>query len=66
MALASFTVEVPDEPERGLRVGCENHDEWQEFQPGFRKVAFHCPGCSYEIEISVTDMLEWRDMQEMC
>lgn len=66
MAMATFTVEMPDDRERGIRVRCEDHDECQEFQPGFRKVAFHCPGCGYEVEINVSDTLEWRDMQEMC
>ena len=61
-----FTVEVPDEQERGIRVGCEAHDNWEEFRPGYRRVAFFCEGCGFELEVTLRDLHDWRDMQEMC
>ena len=62
----NYRIEVPQEPERGIRVGCEEHDDWEEFQPGYRTVAFYCDGCGFEVEISLRDTHEWRDWGEMC
>lgn len=66
MTMATFTVEVPDEEERGVRVGCEDHDEWEEFPPGLRSGTFHCSGCSFEVEVGIHDLLDWRDWGERC
>lgn len=62
----SYTVDVPQEDERGIRVTCEEHDESEEFQPGYSTVTFHCEHCGYEIEITAHDLHEWRDFGEMC
>lgn len=64
--MPSYTVEVPDGQERGVRVACEQHGESEEFQPGYRTVVFHCSACGYEIEVGVHDLHEWRDLGEMC
>ena len=68
MPMATFTVEVPDEEEieRGIRVGCEAHDEWTEFPPGHRKGAFYCETCAFELEVDLHDLLDWRDWGERC
>lgn len=66
MVMTTFTVEVPDEQERGLRVGCKDHDQWEVFQPGYRTVAFYCDGCGFEIEVNLQDTLDWRDLEERC
>lgn len=65
-AASTYTVEVPSGSERGIRVTCDEHGESDEFQPGYRKVAFHCEACGYEIEIGLSDLHDWRDMREMC
>lgn len=61
-----YEIERPDGPERGILVTCTAHGESQEFQPAERRVAFHCPDCAMEVEVSLHDMLEWRDLQERC
>jgi len=62
----SYTVEVPQQGERGIRVSCEDHGESEEFQPGYSSVAFHCSKCGYEIEITAHDLHEWREFAELC
>lgn len=65
--MRTYTVEVPDdEPERGIRIRCEEHDQAEEFQPGYRSVAFACDDCGYELEVAVHDLLDWRDTGELC
>lgn len=66
MTLATFTVEVPDEEERGIRVGCPTHEEWTEFPPGRRRGTFYCEGCSFELTVDLHDLLDWRDWGEQC
>jgi len=51
--MAASRVEVPDGEERGFRVGCEDHNKWEEFHPGYRSVVFYCEGCDLEIGISL-------------
>ncbi|ELZ08561.1 hypothetical protein C479_14518 [Halovivax asiaticus JCM 14624] len=64
--IGPYRVEPLADPERGLRVGCERHDEWTEFDPSRRSVAFYCPDCSMEIEVTLHDDLDWRDWGERC
>lgn len=64
--MTAYTITVPEGEERGIRVRCDEHGEAEEFQPGYRKVAFHCGECGYELELALHDLLEWRDMGEMC
>lgn len=65
--MPSYTVEVPEGAEEvGIRVRCDDHDESEAFQPGRRSVAFHCEQCSYELQVDVHDLLDWRDTGEMC
>ncbi|WP_049927511.1 hypothetical protein [Halopiger goleimassiliensis] len=61
-----YRIEDLEGEERGLRVGCEAHDEWEEFEPGRRSVAFYCPDCSLEVEVRLHDDLDWRDWGERC
>ena len=62
----NYTVETPDGPERGLRVTCESHGRSEEFDPGYRSGVFYCPDCGYEIEVTLRDTHEWRDLGESC
>ncbi|MFB6164235.1 MAG: hypothetical protein ABEJ31_03660 [Haloarculaceae archaeon] len=64
--MATYEIETPDGPERGVRVGCREHDEWAEFQPGYRTVAFACDGCGTGVEVSLHDLTDWRDWGERC
>ena len=64
--MTEYTIEVPDGRERGIRVECDEHGEWEEFQPGYRTVPFYCEGCGIEIRVDVSDVDEWKDMGEMC
>ncbi|TYL38013.1 hypothetical protein CV102_14010 [Natronococcus pandeyae] len=64
--MSVYTVELPDERERGIRVECDEHGESEEFEPGYRTVAFYCELCGYEVEINVHDTHEWRDFGERC
>lgn len=61
-----YAVETPDGPERGVRVGCLVHDEWEEFDPGYRSVSFYCGGCGVEVTVDLRDGDDWRDWGEMC
>ncbi|WP_254761821.1 hypothetical protein [Natrinema marinum] len=64
--MTTYTVEVPDGNERGMRIVCDEHGDAEEFQPGYRTVAFHCEGCGVELEVTLHDLREWRDLGEMC
>lgn len=64
--VANYTVTVPDGEERGIQVACDDHDEAEEFQPGYRTVAFHCSQCGYELEVTLHELDDWRDLGEMC
>lgn len=64
--MSEYAVTVFDGDERGIRVKCEEHGEVEEFQPGYRTVTFHCDGCGYELELTLHDTHDWRDLSEMC
>lgn len=64
--MSQYTVEIPEQQERGIRVTCDEHGESEEFHPGHRKVAFCCDLCGYEVEVNLHDLREWRDLGEMC
>lgn len=64
--MPAYEVEVPEGPERGIRVACPQHGETEEFQPGYRTVAFHCPGCGFELEVSLHDLTDPRAWDERC
>jgi uncharacterized protein (DUF983 family) len=61
-----YEVDVPEGEERGIRVRCPTHEEVEEFQAGYRTVAFACDGCGVELEVTVHDLDDWRDLGEMC
>jgi uncharacterized protein (DUF983 family) len=63
--MTTYTVEVPERDERGVRVGCDEHGEGTEFQPGYRTVSFYCDGCGRELEVTV-HVDDWRDLGEIC
>ncbi|SER13413.1 hypothetical protein [Natrinema salaciae] len=64
--MCSYTIGVPDGGERGIRVECDDHGEWEEFQPGYRTVTFYCEGCGLELEVDLRDPADWRDLGERC
>lgn len=64
--MTDYRVELPAAEERGIQITCETHGEAEEFQPGYRRVAFYCDGCGYEVEFSLRDTHDWRDLGEMC
>ncbi|PSQ56168.1 MAG: hypothetical protein BRD23_09730 [Halobacteriales archaeon SW_9_67_25] len=64
--MTGYTVETPEREERGIRVACEAHGVAEEFRPGRRRVAFYCDRCGYELEVTLHDTYDWRDMQEQC
>lgn len=64
--MSTYTVETPEGQERGIRVTCKKHGETEEFHPGQRTVAFYCEMCGYEVEITLHDLHDWRDLGEMC
>lgn len=64
--MPGYTVETPAGPERGIRVACQAHDTAEEFPAGRGSVAFYCPGCGYELEVTLHDTHEWRDLGERC
>lgn len=63
--MTSYTVELPEGEERGVRVECDDHGDWAEFQPGYRTVSFYCEGCARELEVTL-HAEDWRDLGEMC
>lgn len=64
--MTEYTVEIPEGPERGIRVACTEHGETAEFQPGYTTVDFCCEACGNEVGIELRDLLEWRDLRELC
>ncbi|PGF16555.1 hypothetical protein CP556_10780 [Natrinema sp. CBA1119] len=64
--MSNYTAEIPDEEERGIRIECDDHGEWEEFRPGYRTVDSHCDGCGLEIQLDLRDLHDWRDLGELC
>ncbi|PSP79395.1 hypothetical protein BRC81_05275 [Halobacteriales archaeon QS_1_68_20] len=64
--MTTYEVERRDEKERGIRVACPEHGHEEEFPPGRRRVAFYCPDCGFELEVSLHDDLDWRPWGELC
>lgn len=64
--MTSYRVETPEEVGEGIRIVCEAHGESTAFEPGYRKVAFHCSECDLEVGITLEDLEDWRDLGEMC
>lgn len=64
--VTTYTVEVPEGEELGVRIECAEHGEAEEFHPAERSVAFYCEGCGYEVEVTLHDCLDWRDLGERC
>lgn len=64
--MASYRVVAPDGPDEGIRIECEAHGKSETFEPGYRKVAFHCSACEREVGIQLEDTKEWRELTEMC
>lgn len=63
--MSSYTVEVPDGEELGIRVVCDEHGDSAEFQPGLRSGSFYCEGCARELEVTL-HVDDWRDLGERC
>lgn len=63
--MSSYTIEIPEEEELGVRVTCDEHGDSAEFQPGYRTVSFYCEGCARELEVTLHTE-DWRDLGEMC
>jgi len=34
--VSNYSVTIPEGEERGIRIRCDDHDEAEEFQPGYR------------------------------
>jgi hypothetical protein len=64
--MTTYEVELPDGPERGLRIVCPDHDAATELQPGERGGTLYCPDCGYELEVRLHDTFDWRDWGEHC
>ena len=64
--MTTYTIERPDDSERGIRVACSDHGESEEFDSGLRRVAFYCSGCGFELELTLHDTHEWREFSERC
>ncbi|MFC7142007.1 hypothetical protein ACFQMA_19495 [Halosimplex aquaticum] len=63
--MTSYSVELLDGEERGIRVSCDEHGESTEFPPDRRSGTFYCEGCGRELDVGVHTE-EWRDLGEMC
>lgn len=64
--MVTYEVEGPDGPEDGIRVACPEHHVAERYPPGRRRVAFHCPDCGFELEVSLHDALDSRPWGEWC
>lgn len=64
--MATYRVFVPERPGDDIRIACDEHGETARFEPGFRSVAFHCHGCGREVELSLRDTDDWRELTEWC
>jgi hypothetical protein len=64
--MAGFQIEMPDGPERGVRVGCPEHDEWTEFPVGIRSGSVACDRCGMELNVNLRNLHDWRDWGERC
>ena len=64
--MTPYRIETPEGEERGIRVHCETHGTSEEFQPGYRTVAFYCDRCGVEVELTVRDGDDWRELTEVC
>jgi hypothetical protein len=64
--MGPFEIRPPAGPERGVRVGCTEHDEWTEFPVGVRRGAVACDSCGLELSVDLRNLHDWRDWGERC
>ncbi|WP_135363027.1 hypothetical protein [Halosimplex halophilum] len=63
--MPSYSVELPEGEEQGIRIECDEHGEWTELPADRRSGAFYCEGCGRELEVGLNTE-DWRDLAEMC
>lgn len=64
--MPTYEIEVPEGVPDPLAVTCTTHGETATFERDRRTLPFYCPDCETEVEITLHDEGDWRDLAEMC
>lgn len=60
----TYEIHLPGDGD--VRVTCTDHTEQEEFAPGTGSIAFYCPGCDVEVDLSLRNGDDWRAWDERC
>ncbi len=64
--MATYEIEVPAGVPEPVAVTRRDHGRTERFEHDRRRVQFYCPDCDTEVEITLHDERDWRDLAEMC
>lgn len=63
--MPAYRIDVPDDVGE-VTVTCEAHGGTETFPGDRRTVGFHCPDCERELEVTLHDTADWRELTERC
>jgi hypothetical protein len=64
--MPTYEIEVPEGVPEPLEVTCTDHGATATFERDRRTLPFYCPDPETEVEITLHDEGDWRDLAEMC
>ena len=64
--MPTYEIEVLEVLPEHLAVTCRAHGVTARFERDRRTVQFYCPECETEVEVTLHDERDWRDLGEMC
>lgn len=64
--MATYEIEVPEGVPAPTEVTCTDHGESATYERDRRTLLFYCPACETEVEVTLHDETDWRDLAEMC
>jgi predicted nucleic acid binding AN1-type Zn finger protein len=64
--MARYEIDVPAGVPADVEVTCTDHGVTESCDRSRRTLPFYCPDCETEVEVTLHDAADWRDLAEMC
>lgn len=64
--MPGYELDVPEGVPEPITVTCTDHGVVDRFDASRRRIAFHCEECERELEITLHDRSDWRELTERC
>jgi transcription elongation factor Elf1 len=64
--MSTFEVTVPEDVRAPIEVTCTAHGTSETFDRSHKTVTLACEDCGLELETTVYDLGDWRDLTERC